>query len=154
MASQLSSAHVNVLCYVNYLNILICLNPLVELCYVLTWTITIISHFQYIICPIQMFELYFYINHLCQFIILVACISWVSIYWVPGLVLVQNHSKQTICSSVEGKKGSVYNRIRAEGSNSSDRGYYSFSSADAIPGTFRPFVYLMYCCCVFSWFIF
>jgi hypothetical protein len=52
---------------------------------------------------------------------------------------VQNHSKQTICSTLKGKKGPIYNRTGAKGSNSSDRGYYSFSTADAISGAYLAF---------------
>jgi hypothetical protein len=58
--------------------------------------------------------------------------------------MVQNRSKQTICSALKGKKGSIYNRTRAEGSNSSDRGYYSFSAADAISGAYLSFFCLCY----------
>lgn len=54
-----------------------------------------------------------------------------------SLGFVQNYCKQTICSTVKGKKSSIYNRIGAEGPNSSDRGYYSFSAANTIPGAFH-----------------
>jgi hypothetical protein len=83
----------------------------------------------------------------------ISCLYFMSVNWVPELVLVQNHSKQTICSSIKGKKGSIYNRVRTEGSNSSDRGYYSFCTADTIPGMFHPSVCIMYCCTAFSSFV-
>lgn len=61
-------------------------------------------------------------------------LHWMMANFIPVLSLFQNSSEQTVCSSVKGKKGSIYNRIRAEGSYSSDRGYYSFGTTDAISG--------------------